>query len=84
MAGVHSGRNTPDRYEILDVVGVDLIERAVAPTLVVAAGHQPVFRFRIREARVGHRRVVRCKGRAGRARDQQGRKARAGQKASTF
>ena len=31
---------------ILDVVGVDLIERAVAPTLVVAAGHQPIFRLR--------------------------------------
>ena len=84
MAGIDSGRNTPDRHEILDIVGVDLVERAVAPTLIVAAGHQPVFRFRIRQTRVGHRRVVRSKGRAGRTCDQQGRKARAGQKASTF
>jgi hypothetical protein len=41
-------------FRILDVVGVDLVERAVAPTLVVAAGHQPVFRFRIRKTRIGH------------------------------
>ena len=46
-------------------MGIDLVERAVAPTLIVAAGHQPVFWFRIGETSVGHRRVVCCKGRTG-------------------
>jgi hypothetical protein len=36
---------------LFTLAGVDLIERAVAPALVVAAGHQPISRFRIGETR---------------------------------
>ena len=78
VAGVNTGRHAPDRDEILHVAGVDLIERTVAPSLVTAAGHEPVFRLGIGQTSVGHRRIVRRVRRAGGVRRPAGRKARAG------
>ena len=54
VARVHPGREGPDRDEPLDVGGFDLVERAVAPALVVASDLQPVLRFRLHEPFVGH------------------------------
>ncbi len=53
VAGIDAGGECPHRGQLLHVVGVDLIERAVRPALVVAAGHQPVGRFRLGEPLVG-------------------------------
>jgi len=54
VARVHPGREGPDRYEPLDVGGFDLVERAVAPALIVAPDLQPVLGFRFDEPFVGH------------------------------
>ena len=45
----------PHHPQIADVVAIDLIERAVAPTVQRAAPHQPVAGRRVREHGVGDR-----------------------------
>ncbi len=51
-------RPAPGQAQLLDVVFLDLFERAVAPRLVVAPRHQPVAGRRIAQHRIGHRHVV--------------------------
>ena len=51
-------RPLPDELEMLNVVAVDLIQRAVAPALVVAAEHQPVTRRRVLEHFERHWNIV--------------------------
>ena len=51
-------RPHPRELQILHVGARDLVERAVAPALIVAAHHQPVAGIRIAQHRVGDRRVV--------------------------
>jgi hypothetical protein len=48
---------------VLHVVGVDLIERAVHPPLVITAEHQPVLGFRILQPVVADRAVCDRKSR---------------------
>ena len=48
----------PRELQVLHVGARDLVERAVAPALIVAAHHQPVARIGIAQHRVGDRRVV--------------------------
>ena len=51
-------RPLPDELEMLNVVAVDLIQRAVTPALVVAAEHQPVTRRRVLEHFESHWNIV--------------------------
>ena len=57
-AALFADRPDPGELQILDVVARDLVERAVAPALIVAARHQPVAGGRVAQHRVGHRDVV--------------------------
>ena len=52
-------RPGPFELQIFDVGGVDLLERAEAPTLVIAAEHEPVAIRRMMQHRLGDRRVGR-------------------------
>jgi hypothetical protein len=67
VPSVHSGREAPDGSQPPDVLGRDLIERAEAPTRVVAPIAEPVFGFRIVEPLLGHgsRRGAGLPGRCG-------------------
>ena len=49
----------PDQLQVLDVVAVDLVERAVIGGEVVAPDHQPVARIGLSEHGVGDRNEVR-------------------------
>ena len=57
VAAIHAGRHHPDRLELRDIGGRQLIERAVAPPAVVATDHQPVLRLGLFQAFRGDRRV---------------------------
>src|SRR5690606_1906914 len=50
---------SPHQCKLADIVAVDLVELAIAPHLVVAAHHHPVFGRRVLEIFVGHGDVVR-------------------------
>ena len=58
LAPPSSHRPDPRELQILDVVARDLVQRAVAPRLIVAARHQPVARRRIAQHLVGDRHEV--------------------------
>ena len=59
MAFAHAGGEGPQRLQASDVLGVDLIQRAVALGIVGAPVHQPVLRRRIRQPRIGDGRILR-------------------------
>src|SRR5262249_49152768 len=48
----------PGELQVLHIRACDFVERAVAPSLIVAANHQPVAGIRIAKHRVGDRREV--------------------------
>ncbi len=73
----HAGGKGPDRCEILDVRGVDLVERAVALPVIGAPIEHPVAGFRIFQPLLGDRRVVLDRAGDGGGRD----KAREGDEA---
>ncbi len=58
MAGINTRRDSPNWHEVLHVPSIDLIERTVAPSLVAAASHEPVFRLWVGQSSVGHRRII--------------------------
>ncbi len=62
MAFAHAGGEGPQRLQASDVLGVDLIQRAVALGIVGAPVHQPVLRRRIRQPRIGDGRILRRGG----------------------
>ena len=62
LGGAGGHRPRPGRLQVLDVVLVDLVERAVAPAVIGAPPHQPVRRRRIAQHRVGDRRHGRDAG----------------------
>ena len=67
VAFAHSGRERPDGLEAGDILGVDLIERAVALGVVRTPVHQPVLGLRTEQPFIGHRRVLRRKSGCGHA-----------------
>ena len=81
LGGTRVHRPRPRRLEVLDVVLVDLIERAVAVAVIGAAPHQPVRRRRIAQhlvrdrleifRRLGGRRLLRQRTGNGCAEDRQ-------------
>ena len=58
MALGHAGGVAPHRHQLPDVGRRDLIERAVTPTTIVAAVHEPVVRLGIEQPLLGHGRVA--------------------------
>ena len=65
-AGLHGA--CPDQLQTLDVGLVDLIERTVAPGLIIAAMHQPIFGLGRSHHLVGHPDEVRYGSRRARGR----------------
>ena len=62
LGGARRERPGPGHLQILDVVLVDLVERAVAPAVIGAPPHQPVGRIGLEQHRIGHRLEVRHRG----------------------
>ncbi len=58
LGGARDQRPRPRHLEILDIVLVDLVERAVAVAVKRAPPHQPVGRRRIAQHRVRNRREI--------------------------